>query len=463
MSDPSIPQGKLHDVEKVYKEGSKKSVLKKPKTDGSTIMKAIIDCNNFYCSCERLFKPWLKHKPVVVLSNNDGCIISRSDEAKQLGIKMAAPYFMVKPFLNDHGVTAFSSNYGLYGDLSKRVMDTVATILPVGCIEVYSVDEAFLDLDQVPAHELRTTVQKIKDRVELWTGIAVSIGVAPTKTLSKIANHHAKMHKAKSGCLLILDTPAKVEAALKKTPVNEIWGVGKQFATKLNKQGVNNAHELRLMPEEWIRQNLGGVVGVRLLKELQGEAAIVIDEQLSLKKMVSCTRRFGLPLSDIKPIKEAVATYASRAAEKLRRQGSAVKNLSVFVIPKKVTKGSIYKPLEPVSAHVILPIATSVTLEIIKQALTLVEQLFEQGTIYEKAGVVLTELVPDNAVQGSLFKSLEKPENKVLMNMVDNVNFSMRNELVKFAAAGTLKPWKMKQEFLSLRYTTRWNELRQVN
>ncbi|MDB5249582.1 MAG: Y-family polymerase [Segetibacter sp.] len=426
-------------------------------------MKAIIDCNNFYCSCERLFKPRLKNTPVVVLSNNDGCIISRSDEAKKLGIKMAAPYFMVKPFLEKHGVQVFSSNYALYGDLSKRVMETVATILPQNCIEVYSVDEAFLDLGHVAAKELHRVVQQIKETVELWTGIAVSIGVAPTKTLAKIANHLAKDNKEKSNCMLVLDTPGRIAAALKRTPVEEIWGVGRQSAAKLEKLDVKTAYDLKLMPEEWMRQNLGGVVGVRLLHELQGKPSIGIDEQLSIKKMVSCTRRFGHALTELQPIKEAVATYASRAAEKLRRQYAAAKVMSVFVIPKELKRGSIYKPLEPVTTHIKLPVPTSITNELIKHALVLTEQLFEEGTTYEKAGVIFTELVPDSSLQGNFFAPQAKYEQRNLMSMVDNVNFSMRNEKVKFASAGTKKLWKMKQELLSKRYTTRWGELREIN
>ncbi len=357
-------------------------------------MRAIIDCNNFYCSCERLFKPWLKNKPVIVLSNNDGCIISRSDEAKVLGIKMAAPYFMVKPFLDQHGVSVFSSNYSFYGDMSKRVMEAVASILPLHCIEVYSVDEAFLDLSHVPAAELPAVTQKIKDRVELWTGISVSLGVAPTKTLAKIANNLAKANKEKSKCLLLLDTPQKITAALKRTPVKEIWGVGKQFATKLENLQVKTAYDLSLLPEQWIRQNLGGVVGLRLLKELQEMPSIVIEEQLTTKKMISCTRRFGQPLADLLPIKEAVATYTSRAAEKLRRQNGATQNISVFLIPKIPGVVTDFKRAVPITAEMNLAVASSVTTELIKTALQLISKIYEEGKVYEKAGVIFSQLVP---------------------------------------------------------------------
>jgi DNA polymerase V len=426
-------------------------------------MKAIVDCNNFYCSCERLFKPHLKTIPVVVLSNNDGCIISRSDEAKKLGIKMAQAYFLSKPLLQQHSITAFSSNYNLYGDMSKRVMDTMQSMFPSTCIEVYSVDEAFVDLSNVPAKDLHATVKELKERIGQWTGIPVSIGVASTKTLAKIANRLAKENKEKSRCMLILDTPGKVDAALKRTPINEIWGVGKQYATKLEKLEVKTAFDLKLMPEEWARQHLGGVVGVRLIRELKGIHAIGFDEQLSTKKMVSCTRRFGHPLTDLHQMKEAVAMYVSRAAEKLRRQQSAARQMTVFVIEKALDKGDIYKPNEPVKREAVLPVATSVTTELIKPAIELLEKLFVKGVAYEKAGVVFSKLVPNESLQANFFAASSTTEQRLLMSKVDNINFSMRNELVKIAASGLQRPWKMKQELLSKRYTTRWIELREVN
>ena len=426
-------------------------------------MKAIVDCNNFYCSCERLFQPHLKNTPVVVLSNNDGCIISRSDEAKKLGIKMAQAFFLSKPLLKEHGIVAFSSNYNLYGDLSKRVMETMESMLPSNCIEVYSVDEAFVDLGHVPAKDLHAVVKELKERIQLWTGIGVSIGVAPTKTLAKIANNLAKDNKEKSQCMLLLDTPGKVNAALKRTPVNEIWGVGKQNAAKLEKENILTAYDLKLIPEEWARTTLGGVVGVRLIKELNGFHAIGLEEQLTTKKMVSCTRRFGHPLSDLAPMKEAVAMYVSRASEKLRRQNSAAKQMTVFVIEKALNRGDIYKPNEPINLEVILPVATSNTNELIKPALYLLEQLYKPGMVYEKAGVIISNLVPDNAVQQNFFSAVSTIENKALMEKIDNINFSMRNEMVKFASSGLKREWKMKQALLTPKYTSRWEDLRVVS
>src|SRR4051794_11151387 len=211
-------------------------------------MKAIIDCNNFYCSCERLFKPHLMHKPVVVLSNNDGCIISISDEAKKLGIKMATPFFMAKKIIKEHDIATFSSNYNLYGDLSRRVMETIKTLVPEDCVEVYSVDEAFVDLRQVNGQKLSEIANQIKERVELWTGISVSIGVASTKTLAKIANRIAKKDKEGTGCIQILDSEEKTAAALQKTPVGDVWGVGGRKAIKLENIGVTDAWQLKQMP-----------------------------------------------------------------------------------------------------------------------------------------------------------------------------------------------------------------------
>jgi len=425
-------------------------------------MKAIIDCNNFYCSCERLFRQELKHKPVVVLSNNDGCIISISDEAKKLGIKMATPYFMAKKIIDEHKIATFSSNYNLYGDLSRRVMETVKTILPEDCVEVYSVDEAFLDLSHVDPLQLYKVATEIKARVELWTGISVSIGVAPTKTLAKVANHLAKKDKKGTRCIMVLNSEEKVAVALQKTRVGDIWGVGTRSALKLENIGITDAYQLKQMPEEWCRKNLGGVVGVRLSKELRGEPSIELEGQLKNKKMITTTRMFGVQVTEKNDIKEAVATYVSRAAEKLRRQQSAAKLITVYVVPKEEGEHVKYRhgPME--SAYIILPAATSTTNELIKPAMQLVEQLYKKGNIYKKAGVVLSRLEPDTSIQANLFVADSVNNKRHLMNMLDNINFSMRDDIVKFAGAGTKKDWKMRQELRSYRYTSRWEELKLI-
>jgi DNA polymerase V len=426
-------------------------------------MKAIIDCNSFYSSCERLFKPDLSKKPVVVLSNNDGCIVSRSDEAKDLGIPMAGPYFEAKHIIEENEVAVFSSNYNLYGDLSMRVMETLKVIAGENNVEVYSVDEAFVDLNDIPFDKLYDAAKMIKDTVETWTGISVSIGVAPTKTLAKLANHIAKKNKAATGCVAVLATREEQKKALRKTRVGSLWGVGGAYANKLINFGITNAWELATMSEDWAYHNLGGVVGTRLIKELNGEQAIDMKEELIEKKMIATTRMFGSPVSDINDIKEAVATYTSRAAEKLRRQYSAAKIISVFVVKKEQNHNLNFRQGGTISTYTTLPAATSITQELIKPAMQLVEELYERGNEYKKAGVMLSGLVPDDSIQGNLFKPETKNCERKLMAMIDNINFSQRDDVLKFAASGTVKDWKMRQELRSPRYTTRWEEIFEVH
>lgn len=425
-------------------------------------MKAIIDCNSFYCSCERLFRPELKNKPVVVLSNNDGCIISISDEAKRLGIKMTTPYFMAKKAIEEHNVATFSSNYNLYGDLSRRVMETVRTMLPENCVEVYSVDEAFLDFSHVPVNEIKNLAVQIREKVEQWTGISVSVGVAPTKTLAKIANHMAKKDKQGTNCIMVLDTPEKVAEALQKTPVGDIWGVGGRKAGRLESVGIVDAWQLRQLPEEWARKNLGGVVGVRLIKELRGQPSIELEEQLTEKKMITTTRMFGCQVTELKPLQEAVATYISRASEKLRRQQSAAKVITVFIVPKEEGGQLKYRHAPSESLHLVLPAATSVTGEFIKPAMHLVEKLYRKGQVYKKAGIILSDLEPDKSIQANLFIPAATNARRQLMGALDNINFSMRGDVVKFASSGIARNWKMRQELRSPRYTSRWQEIAEV-
>lgn len=424
-------------------------------------MWAIVDCNSFYCSCERVFRPELDRKPVVVLSNNDGCIIARSDEAKALGVGMAGPYFLAKPLIEKHGVEVFSSNYNLYGDMSRRVMAVLKEAVGEQAVEVYSVDEAFLNLAGFKKEELEKVASSIRRQVEMWTGVKVSIGMAPTKTLSKLANFIAKKNKIKMACICVLDSEEKLREALQQTAVKDLWGVGRQYAEKLHQLGVETAWQLRNMPEEWARKNLGGVVGVRLIKELRGEAAIVLEEELKAKRMIATTRMFGSPVANLCDIKEAVATYTARAAEKLRRQRSAAGVINVFVVPKEKAAAPHFRHGPMLSTYAILPYPTSLTNELVKPAVQLAEKLFEQGKLYKKAGIILSSLVPDEFIQGNLFEA-QKSIGRFLMEQVDNINFSMRGDMVKFASSGTKRDWKMRQDHHSPRYTTRWEELYEV-
>lgn len=422
-------------------------------------MIAIVDCNSFYCSCEKLFRPDLDNKPVVVLSNNDGCIISRTDEAKALGVGMAGPYFEAKQIIEANKVTVFSSNYNLYGDLSWRVMETLRILFGVENVEVYSVDECFINLKNITQNNFDELALHTRITVEDWTGIKVSVGIAPTKVLAKVANKLAKKNKKATQCIMVLDTKEKIDNALKKTNVADVWGIGYQFTEKLNRFQIHTAYDLSLKNSDWASRHLGGVMGLRLLRELQGNDSVPMKEELLTKKVIATTRMFGEPITDLKSIKEAVATYVSRAAEKLRRQHSAAKEISVFIIAKKENYSTQYYHGSTLSSYVTLPAATSLTHVLIKPALQLVERLFEEGRIYKKAGVVLTKIVPDTAVQGNLFLPEATNKSRLLMSVMDNINFSQRDDMLKYAAAGTTRDWKMQQNFRSPKYTSRWNQL----
>ncbi|GGB08783.1 Y-family DNA polymerase [Puia dinghuensis] len=426
-------------------------------------MTAIVDCNSFYCSCERLFRPDLRNKPVVVLSNNDGCIVSRSDEARALGVGMAVPYFEARHIIEKHGIAVFSSNYHLYGDLSYRVMETLRTLAgDRSKVEVYSVDEAFMDLSDVPEDQLVDHARHIKTTVEQWTGIPVSIGVAPTKTLAKLANRLAKKDKIASSCVTVIATAEEQRLALQQTRVDDLWGIGGAYAVKLINQGITSAWELSNMPEEWAHSHLGGVVGVRLIRELKGLPAIFMEEELVDKKMIATTRMFGRPVTSVTEIKEAVATYISRSAEKLRRQQSAAGVVSVFIVAKEQSHSTYFRHGPTISSYTTLPHPSCLTHELIKAATGLVDQLFEEGKSYKKAGVMLSGLVPDGSIQGNLFVPPAENQHRFLMHTIDNINFAMRDDSVKFGASGMNKDWKMRQELRSRRHSTRWEELKGV-
>jgi DNA polymerase V len=419
-------------------------------------MKAIVDCNSFYASCERLFKPSLRNKPVVVLSNNDGCIVSRTDEAKALGIRMAGPYYQNKEEILKNNVAVFSSNYHLYGDLSKRVMDTLRLLAPA--VEVYSVDESFLDLTGIASDKLYEYSVFVKQTTELWTGIPVSVGVAPTKVLSKVANRLAKKDKAGTQGVMILQTTEQQMEALERTAVEDIWGVGGANSKKLRMFNINTAWDLRNMNEEWVRKNMGGIVGVRLVKELKGIPCIEMKDPLTTKKMIATTRMFGKPVYELNELKEAVATYVARAAEKLRRQNSAAGSVSVFVVSSNNRNYGQYEPSYR-STYILLSAATCLTNVLIAQVMPLVDALYNKGNKYIKAGIILGNIVPSDMIQFNLFEPPENTNAKKLMSVIDNINFSMCNDILKFASSGTKRDWKMRQEMRSNRFTTRWDEL----
>jgi DNA polymerase V len=374
---------------------------------------------------------------------------------------MTGPYYQAKPLIEEHGVATFSSNYNLYGDMSRRVMETLKLLAGRDKVEVYSVDEAFVDLDHIPPAQLTNFCMHMKATVEEWTGIAVSVGAAPTKVLAKAANRMAKKHKSATKGVLVTDTDKKMQELLEQTAVKNIWGVGRKYAFKLEQWGIRSAWQLRNMSEEWARKNLGGVVGARLIRELRGLPSIEMKEELETKKMITTTRMFGKPVTELEYLKEAVATYISRAAEKLRRQHAAAKCINVFVVTNNYESIYQYNPT-PIHRWAVLPVATSLTHELIQHALPLVEQMYKRGSRYLKAGVILSGLVPDTSVQGNFFESQPSAKKHELMEAMDNVNFSMRDDKVKFASSGLKRNWKMRQELRSPRFTSRWEELRQV-
>ena len=424
-------------------------------------MQAIVDCNSFYCACERLFQPQLQHAPVVVLSNNDGCIVSRSDEAKQLGINMAIPYFQAKELIEKNKVHAFSSNYHLYGDLSWRVMETMRQLVPPGCVEVYSVDEAFINLDHIASDQLQDYCVSLKKKIETWTGISVSIGVGPNKVLSKVANRLAKKSKLLTGCVVILNDTKKIQAALQSTPIDDVWGIGYSYSEKLKTYGINTAYALSIKDLSWGKRFLGGVPGMKLIRELKGMHSHEMQAPRTSKKMIATTRMFGRTVSEWQEIEEALATYATRTAEKLRRQHSAAYGVSVFLLKKTPPQTDIshYHHGRQVSGYVKLDNPSNLTPDIIKAVVALGKSLYEQGELYKKAGVILSDFVPDNALQTNLFVAPRDQNRKKLMNVIDNMNAAFRDDILKFATSGTQKNWKMRSERRSKRYTTRWDEL----
>ncbi len=421
-------------------------------------MKAIVDCNSFYCSCEKVFKPELNRRPIVVLSNNDGCIISRNTEAKSLGIEMAGPFYQMRQLIEKNKVAVFSSNYNLYGDMSQRIMSILKLLTGEERVEVYSVDESFLDLSHIAPELLESFAIHIKATVEQWTGIPVSIGIAPTKVLSKVANRFSKNNP--SGVML-LDSDEKIKDALQKTIVENVWGVGRRTAIKLKAQNIMTAFDLKNVNEEWARKNLGGVVGVRLVKELNGMPCIPMLDPLKIKKMITTSRMFGRKVATHKELREAVASYVARSAEKLRRQFCIAGGIQVYVVTANYNNKE-YAPKSN-ALHTVLPVSTSLTPVLLEHALPLVNKLYRKGDCYLKAGIILSDVVPENTVQFNLFKDADAQKKKKLMAKVDNINFSMRDDVVKYASSGILRNWRMRQDFISPRYTSRWEELKEVN
>jgi DNA polymerase V len=425
-------------------------------------MFALVDCNSFYVSCEQVFQPGLADKPVVVLSNNDGCIISRSDEAKALGLRMGAPYFQVKPLLEQHDVRVFSSNYALYGDMSARVMHYLRSVVPE--VEVYSIDEAFLDLHGLEyCHpNLVTLGQEIRAQVGRRTHIPICIGMGPTKTLAKVANRLAKKLARAQG-VLCLDTAARQRWALERTPVEDVWGIGRQHAQKLSDFGIRTAAQLAAQSEGWARKQLGGVVGARLLRELQGFSCHTLhDDSSPSRKSIAYTRSFGEPLSQMVELQPAVAHFVTRAAEKLRRQDSVANVLTVFISKSRFGPDP---PPYTYSEVRHLTVPTSDTTELLRYAQAALQRIWRPGEAYKKAGVLLDGLEPAGHQQLTLFASGEQTERRAkLMANLDKLNQRLGATTVRFAAAlppkdGPRVPWAGHCQWQTPAYTTCWDDM----
>jgi DNA polymerase V len=412
---------------------------------------ALVDANNFYASCERVFAPRLVGKPVIVLSNNDGCVIARSNEAKALGIKMGVPFFEIEALVRRHRVHVFSSNYALYGDMSMRVMGTLGYLCPD--VEVYSIDEAFLDLGGVPDRD--GFARRARRYVRQWTGIPVSIGVGPTKTLSKVANRFAKKVGTYEG-VFDLTAGCDLDGLLDQVAVSDIWGIGPRYTRLLGQNHIFTARQLRDACDRWVRQHLT-IVGLRTVYELRGISCIPLDAAQPAKKGILCSRSFREPVKAAEDLKEAIATFAARAAEKLRRQDSVAGVVYVFVTTKEFGPGPHYTN----HATATLPTASSYTPDLIRYAHRGLEAIFRPGYAYKKAGVMLRQITPNHAVQGDLFAGGDGDEDRrqALMDVVDAINRQWGRDAIVFGASGLKRPWAMKQAQRSPRYTTRWAEL----
>lgn len=413
---------------------------------------ALVDCDNFYASCERIFRPCLVGKPVVILSNNDGCIISRSNEAKALGITMGTPFYQCKPLIADHGIEVFSSNYALYGDISQRVMTVLSGFTPR--LEIYSIDEAFLSLDHILTEQLESYGHQIQNHVRQWIGVPVSLGIGPTKTLAKIATRLAKKKKDYTG-VCNLTGSVDIDSLLHQIEVEDIWGIGRNSAHWLKKNGIHTALHLKYSDEKWIEKHLT-VVGLRIVLELRGTSCLPLEDIPLARKGIVCSRSFGRPVTRQVELEEALAEYCSRAAEKLRNQHSVAAFLQVFVMTNRFRKESYYCN----SASIRLPNPSADTIFLVQQAHACLHRLFREGCIYQKVGVMLAGITPDQVQQIELFAETDQQDRrKVIMEALDRINDKWGNHSIRLASTGIDQTWAMRQAMRSNRYTTQWNEL----
>ena len=414
-------------------------------------MYALVDCNNFYASCQRVFEPHLIGKPVVILSNNDGCVIARSNEAKALGIPMGAPAFEYKKLFEQHNVFVYSSNYALYGDMSSRVMNILSTYTPE--IEIYSIDEAFLKFKGFDLFNLEEYGIQIQRTVTKNTGIPISVGFAPTKALAKVANKIAKKFPERTKSVYVIDTEEKRIKALKWTKNGDVWGSGRQHTKRLQAKQIFNAFQFTQLPDEWVRKEMA-VVGLRLKHELEGKPTLNLEMPKS-KKMIATTRSFEKPMTKLEDMAERVATFTASCAQKLRKQNSHCNMIMVFVHTNYFRKD---QPQYSRNIVIKTDFPTNSTIVLNHYAQIGLKAIFKEGYHYKKAGVIVMGLTPNSETQLSLFNT-SNPKHQPLMSVIDKLNQSYGTNKIKFATQSLGRQWKMKQEKLSPSYTTKIKEI----
>lgn len=417
-------------------------------------MYALVDCNNFYASCQRAFQPELEGKPVVVLSNNDGCAIARSNEAKALGIKMGAPFFELKDIIQKHNVKVFSSNYELYGDMSKRVMKTLSEFTPE--VEVYSIDEIFLKFKGFENYNFKEYGIKMRTRVKQYCWLPVSVGFAPTKALAKVANKIAKKYSDRLNGVYVIDTEEKRIKALKWLEIGDVWGIGRQFQKKLLGWGVDNAYKFTLLDDYTVLKEMS-IVGLRLKKELEGINHLELEEK-KRKKNIATTRSFASDVREFEGVRERVSTFAVRCAEKLRKEKSYCNRITVFVVTNSFRKD---QPQYGNKVTLKLPYPTNSDITLSKYATRALEIIFRDGFAYKKAGVIVHEITPEPFKQGNLFFN-EDPRHEKIMKVMDALNLCQLDPVVRLASQDIKKREKMRQEKLSPYYTTRWDDIIEI-
>ena len=413
-------------------------------------MIALADCNNFYASCERVFRPNLNGKPVVVLSNNDGCVIARSNEAKALGIKMGEPAFKSRYIFEKYGVHIFSTNFVLYGDFSNRVMSILSSNVPE--IEVYSIDEAFLNLEGIPNKKQFSL--ELREKVLTWTGIPLSIGVAPTKVLSKMANSMAKNQSENNIC--ILEHVDSINRHLKEFSISKIWGIGWQLTKKLNSMGIYNAYQLTEKSDLWIQKQMA-ITGLRLVKELRGEPCLELEDKWRRKKSITTSRTFAHGIDNIRDLSKALTTYASMCAAKLRKENSCAKSIYIMLATDTSRRG------HKSSKIINLNTPTNDSLELISYCTEALRNIYNSNYTYKRAGVIVSDIVPQSKVQLTVFDKTDDIEKRQhLMQAIDIMNYKHGRLRVRFAVNGYSPRWHPHQEHLSPCYTTRISDLKRI-